>query len=173
MLAAKRQWIYSGLGVPRGMALVRPTAPRAALRELHTVVLCGGSRVPALAVPLGALASGDGVRLTTLYHPGTTAADWAREPGFPAYLRSLHPAAVLYLLSPDDPRYDAALTAAAQSAGAEVRWMPPPGATRTGRETVPAPSSILKSGAGFSVGTYAAWAGAAWKSLAGHPARRQ
>lgn len=172
MLAAKREWIYSGLAVPPGLALVRPVGPRAPVAEGSSVLLCGSSVTTALAVPLGALARGDGVDLHVLAEDGTDAADWSKRPGFPGYLRRLKPAAVLYVLSPEDRRAVKALTLAARSAGAEVRWLAPPGARLSGEGIVPAPIDIDDPAGQMSVGMYAAWAGAAWKSLAQSARRR-
>lgn len=171
MLAGKRQWIYSGLGVPRGVALVRRPSSRSPLTERSTVVLCGGTHASALAVPLGELVRGAGATLVVRVKPGSTPADWAAEPALPAELRALRPAAVLYALCPSDRRSRAALSAAARSTGAAVRWLAPPGDSGRGAETVVAPLYVV-SLSGLSVGTYAAWAGAAWRSLAGCPARR-
>lgn len=58
----KRQWVYGGLGMPRGAAVVR--GPAARRRQLGRVlVLIGGVTAQALGAPLARLATASGREL--------------------------------------------------------------------------------------------------------------
>jgi hypothetical protein len=165
MRAAKRQWIYAGLAVPAGVALVRRSALGQSAAPPGFVLLVGDERALAIAAPLEDLTSASPTQLAVRVRPGSSASDWAVDGSFTDDLRRMRPDVVLFALPVDDPRSVAALVARARRGGAAPWWLPPPGRTVLGAFALPAPLWVVSSSRPMSVGTYAAWAGAIWRSL--------
>lgn len=96
MLGAKRQWIWSSLATPSGVAVARRPADRPRARG---VLLIGGVLAEGLAAALGALSRDAKVPLTVDARPDTTPRDWG---GWLADgMRAGRPNIVLVALEPD------------------------------------------------------------------------
>lgn len=165
MQAAKRLWIYAGLAVPEGVALVRRGRPRPAALRPRLVLLVGDETARRLAAPLDDLAAGSATHIVVCARDGSSATEWAADGSFAAQLERIMPGAVLYALDGTDVRAVAALMARPRRLGAEGWWLPPPGRTVIGVRSVPPPLWALRAGRAASVGTYAAWAGSIWRAL--------
>ena len=153
MRREKRVWIYAGLGVPQGTALVRkgPVGPPAGgLR----ILLAGREEAQGLVAPLARLASDAGVSLRVDHRPGTTARDWADNPWLSQHLLTFRPTAVFFVADPSDVAAARKLAAIVARAGVPLLWLTPGPSTAKGALSVPA-RDLTASG-------YAAWAGQAW-----------
>jgi hypothetical protein len=163
MRAAKRQWIYTGLAVAPGVAIVRRSAPRPRRLPAGPLLLVGDETARALATPLGDLATK--TILVARYVPGSTAVDWARDALLDAELRQLRPRHVLYAMSGEDPLAVTALTSKARRAGATPTWLARFEQHAPLGNTVLPPLAAARPGQPLTAGTYAAWAGAIWRRL--------
>lgn len=152
MRSAKRLWIYAGLGVPEGVALVR--RPRRS-RATRRVLLVGDPYVVgALTPPLARLAQDAGAMLHIDGKEGSTRA-WATEGWLPAALAAFNPTTVLLALDPRDVLARRAIRARIRRSKAEEFWLVPPG--------VPAqPSGRFIASEGTDARSVAAWAARAW-----------
>ena len=158
MRRAKREWIYVGLAVPHGAALVRPS--RRTGDGLPTrVLLAGGPNAELLRTPLSGLAEGALVELDILVRTEPTASEWAAGGWLPAALVASHPEAVLLALDVDDLYAAAGLAALVTGFGASLVWLPESG------PDVPYLSVRAPSGGKLTASEYASWAGAAWSAL--------
>jgi hypothetical protein len=158
MRRAKQEWIYIGLAVPHGAALVR--ASSFAQNAMPTrVLLAGGPSAELLRMPLSQLASGAMVELDILVREETTASAWAMGGWLPQALVSSNPEAVMLALEVDDVYAAASLVALAAGYGAKVVWLPESG------EDPPYLSVRAPQGGKLTAAEYASWAGAAWSAL--------
>jgi hypothetical protein len=166
MRAAKRQWIYTGLAVPRGVAVVRRTPPRAQRGPHGSIVLVGDESAHALATPLNDLAGDAHTTFVARYAPQSTASNWASDAVLDSQLQNLRPAHVLYAMDGQDARAVIALVAKARLAGAKALWLSLPGRPAAPFvDTMRPPLWVVRPGLPMTVGTYAAWAGAIWRQL--------
>jgi len=165
MRAAKRQWIYAGLAVPQGVALVGHARTRPQKRSARRILLVGDDHARGIATPLADLSVGSGTTLVVRSRKSSQAADWLTDELFWTGLSSIRPDAVLFSLDAADGASAAALARRAGRSVAVVRWLPPPGRRVEGLPSVPAPLWLLRPEQRMSVGRYAAWAAAIWRSL--------
>lgn len=166
MRAAKRQWIYTGLAVPRGVALVRRTPARPEQARRGTIVLVGDETAHALATPLSDLAKDAGTPFVARYAPRSTALDWSTDAVLESQLQRLRPSHVLYAMDGQDARAVVLLATKAQRVGARPQWLATPGRpVAPFVDTMRPPFGVVQPGRPMTVGIYAAWAGAIWRHL--------
>lgn len=152
MRADKRLWIYSGLGVPEGVALVR-RPPRRKLER--RVLLVGGLRARQLAPLVARLAQGAGASLHVDSRPGASTRDWAATDWLPTHLAVYRPTHVLLVLDPRDVLARRVIRAKVRRAGGETFWLVPPGVPHEASPRfIAAPGDDARS--------LAAWAAKAW-----------
>jgi hypothetical protein len=156
MRRAKREWIYVGLGVPEGAALVRPSGPRP---RPARVLLAGGPSAELLRTPLAELAEGALVRLDTAIRRESTASAWLSGGWLAPALVRYAPECVLLSLSIDDGVAAATLGALVSGFGSALVWMPASG------PEAPSPSVRAPSAGKLNATATASWAGAAWSAI--------
>ena len=156
MRRAKREWIYVGLAVPEGAALVRRADPRP---RPARVLLAGGPSAELLRTPLYELAQGALVRLDTAIRREATASAWLGGGWLAPALVRFTPECVLLSVAVDDGYAAASLGALVSGFGAALVWMPSSGLD------VPSPSVRAPDGGRLTATAYASWAGAAWSAL--------
>lgn len=158
MRRAKRVWIYAGLGVPEGAALVRcrESLPRAV--DGRRVLLVGGDETVGLVPPMTRLVTDTGGSLRVEHRAGTETADWARGPWLPFHLEHYDPTVVFLVASPTDQLSAKRIRHLMKARGVPLFWMVRPGvALRSDPRVIPA-RDLTASG-------YAAWAGQAWSMV--------
>jgi hypothetical protein len=150
MRAAKRFWIYSGLGVPEGVALVRRTDRGSASKR---ILLIGGTEMQGLTLPLASLM----VNSNSALHIDLRDASlrqWASNDWLNSHLAVFRPTAVFVALDPRDSLARQAVRARIRRHGARDVWLVPPGIPwHAARRYVPAPELNAEG--------YALWAGRA------------
>jgi hypothetical protein len=151
MRAAKRLWIYSGLGVPDGVALVRRPERSAAERR---VLLIGAPTVQGVALPLSSLVAGHGGSVHVDIRDATLR-QWARSDWLKSHLTVHRPTSVVVGLDPRDSLARQLVSGRIRRAGARDVWLVPPRIQWvTTRRFLPAPQP--------SVEGYALWAARAF-----------
>jgi hypothetical protein len=151
MRAAKRFWIYSGLGVPEGVALVRRPERSSAERR---VLLVGMPEMQGIVPPLSSLVAGhDGAMHADLRR--ATLRQWAANDWLTSHLNVYRPTSVFVGLDPRDSLARQLVRGRIRRAGARDVWLVPPRIPWvTTRRYLPAPES--------SVEGYALWAARAF-----------
>lgn len=147
MRAEKRFWIYAGLGVPEGVALVRrPDRGSAADR----IMLVGSAELQPIVAPLSSLVQDRGSALHVDLREASLRR-WAEADWLDSHLSVFRPTAVMLGLDPRDSLARQAVRARVRRAGAKDLWLVPPGvAWRATRRYLPAPELNAKG--------YALWA---------------
>jgi hypothetical protein len=155
MRREKRVWIYAGLGVPRGTALVRkPDGGRGF--DGRRVLLVGRDEAYGLSAPLARLAADSGVSFRVDFRRGTSAMDWAENQWLDHHLRNFRPTSVFFVADLSDSVAAKKVAAKVRLAGAPLLWLTP---GFHGRRPWSVPARDL------TVSGYAAWAGQAWAML--------
>jgi hypothetical protein len=151
MRAAKRFWIYSGLGIPEGVALVGRPARSTAERR---VLLIGAPAVQGIVPPLSLLVAGHGgamhvdVRRATLRQ-------WAENDWLTSHISVFRPTSVFVGIDPRDSLARQLISGRIRRGGAQDVWLVPPQVPWVAtRRHLPAPES--------SVEGYALWAARAF-----------
>ena len=122
MRAAKRLWIYSGLGVPEGIALVRRPLRR---RTTKRILLVGNPKMRGIVPPLSSLVTDhNGVMSTDLRD--ATLRQWAENDWLDSHLRVFRPSSVLIGLDPRDRLARWVLSRRIRRYGARDIWLVPP-----------------------------------------------
>lgn len=136
MRVAKRFWIYSGLGVPEGVALVkRPNRGRADKR----IVLIGGSVIQGLALPMSSLVT-DSDSALHIDIRDASLRDWAEHDWLKSHLQVFRPTVVFVALDPRDSLARQCVRGRIRRAGAKDVWLVPPGISWCAtKRFVPAP----------------------------------
>lgn len=146
----KRIWLFGGLTVPDGVALVRPRPPEDS--RTPRVLLCGGDQVAPLATVLERLVTDCGGVFASELRADSTSDDWLRHGWLEKRCQDFAPTAVLLALEPAASVADQVLKKLADQAfkglgfahagapGARLMWLPSP------------------AGSGLSARTYASWA---------------
>ena len=152
MRAEKRFWIYSGLGVPEGVALVR--RPRRSLARDRVLLLGKQEVVQALTPLLARLAEDAAGDLIARHQEGSTRS-WVTEGWLSAALAECDPTLVFLAMDPTDVLARRAIRARLRRAKAEEFWLIPPGVSVQ-------PSSRFIASEGTDARSLAAWAARAW-----------
>lgn len=122
MRAAKRFWIYHGLGVPEGVALVRkPERARAKQR----VLLVGSAQIQGIVPPISSLVVGHEGQMHTDLRSATLR-DWARHDWLATHLAVFRPTSVLVGLDPRDVLARRVVRGRILRSGAMDVWLVPP-----------------------------------------------
>jgi len=152
MRSEKRLWIYSGLSVPEGVALVRPPVKR--IRSVRNVLLIGGWHAQGLFPPMSRLALDSGVALH-VDSRDSSARDWAKKDWLKSHLKSFRPKIVFLALDPSDDLARQAIKARVRSSGADLFWLVPYGIDyKRSFRYLHAPNDDVEG--------FAAWAADAW-----------
>lgn len=158
MKTEKRSWIYTGLGVPDGVALVAP--PRKNLPQAR-VLLVGNEDALGLVAPMEQLAADDKQLFHTELSIGSSLKEWTHQTESKKLglaLTVFRPTVVLVVLDPRDTLLRQLLSSRVRRAQANDLWLVPPGISwRPTKRFIPATDT--------SVHGYAAWAGRAWANL--------
>ena len=150
----KRLWIYGGLGVPEGVALVkRPLGARRRARVLFAGNESGRPLVPVLK----RLAADSGASLSVDLRANTSARQWLAEPWLAEQLARLRPTTVFFALDPRDVLARRSIHERVRRAGGADFWLAAPGILQ--RST---PRFI--SGRASDARSLAAWAASAWNA---------
>lgn len=157
MRGRKRAWIYAGLGVPEGRALVRPVAPHA--YDPARVLLAGTDEGRGLVAPLSRLAAENHTALKVDCRIGATSGDWAVNDWLDQHLAVFRPTTVLFV---GDRRFAGAITEKVNAGEGDARllWLAPSGSRAVERVEV----AVVVARSGTASG-YAAWAGQAWAAM--------
>lgn len=151
MQAAKRFWIYSGLGVPEGVALVRRPQRSAAERR---VLLVGGPEMQGIVPPLSSLVAGHDGAMHVDFRAATLR-QWAQGDWLASHLSVFRPTSVFVGLDPRDSLARQVVRGRIRRAGARDVWLVPPRIPWVAtRRYLPAPES--------SVEGFALWAAQAF-----------
>jgi hypothetical protein len=149
----KRLWIYGGLGIPEGVALVkRPVAPRP-MRVLFVGNESGRPLVPILRQ----LAEDSRAPFTVDLRRRSSVRQWLAEPWLFEHLAHLRPTTVFFALDPRDVLGRRAIHERVRRAGGADFWLAAPGIlSRSTPRFIAAPASDARS--------LAAWAARAWNA---------
>lgn len=151
MQAAKRFWIYSGLGVPEGVALVRRPERLSAERR---VLLVAAPQVQGIVPPLSSLVAGHGGAMHADVRPATLR-QWAENDWLTSHLSVFRPTSVFVGLDPRDPLARQVVSGRIRRAGARDIWLVPPRVPWVAtRRYLPAPEPNVEG--------YARWAAQAF-----------
>jgi len=151
MRAAKRFWIYSGLGVPDGVALVR-RPERGSARQ--RVLFIGSPETQGIVPPLSSLVADHGGAMHADVRP-TTLRQWAENDWLSSHLQVFRPTSVLIGLDPRDSLARQVVRGRIRQAGARDVWLVPPRIPWVAtRRYLPAPELSVKG--------YALWAARAF-----------
>jgi hypothetical protein len=153
MRGEKRRWIYTGLGLPAGIALVRHARERS--ERPSRLLLMGGEVARALAPPLGRLARDARVELVLELRPGVRPQEWLERGWMVTAIELFQPELTLVGLEPHAP-----LEAELSKLATPVMWLSP---ERHLPQMHPAgaPGTMRPD----TASGYAAWAAAVWRSI--------
>jgi len=153
MRTEKRLWIYSGLSVPEGVALVRPAVKR--LKSVREVLLVGDWHAQGLFPPMARLAADSRVDFHMDARVGSSLRDWAKKDWLKVHLKSFEPKIVFIAIDPSDELARQAVKSRVKRSRAEVFWLVPFGiGCKRSNRYLSAPSD--------DIGGFAAWAARAW-----------
>lgn len=164
MRGEKRRWLYSGITVPRGIALVRRPVRRVATAATR-VLLIGGPVAQHIAPALGRIAREARVDFLLDARPAATTLDWHSRGWLANHLATFSPAVVLIGLDPTLPGMRR-VEASVRGIGATPLWLPSGPAAL--RNSLPATTLHLPVGKDRMTPTaagYAAWAEAVWRAI--------
>jgi hypothetical protein len=153
-----RRWVYEGLDIPEGMALVRRESPKKRPPPPQLLVV-GDEVAQAVGPPLTRLARDAGVAILVQGRPGLPAESWLEQGWIVSAVgRCLPDLLLLAFMSGQDPD---TMDKLAVAAGCPALWLSPDPAEATKVVTpvhLPAaPDTMAPTALG-----YAAWAGRAW-----------
>lgn len=151
MQAAKRFWIYSGLGVPDGVALVRRPERGTAKRR---VLLVGGPEMQDIMPALSSLIAGHDGAIHADFRQATLR-QWAENDWLTSHLSVFRPTSVFIGLDPRDSLARQVVRGRVHRSGARDVWLVPPKVPWVAtRRYLPAPEPSVKG--------YALWAARAF-----------
>lgn len=161
MRREKRVWIYAGLGVPPGAALVRTHESLPGLADGRRVLVVGCEAAHGLVPPMARLAADSGFSLK-VDHRRSTTRDWAQRPWLDHHLASYQPTVVFVVADPADEMSAHLIRRKVSFHRKPIFWMTPPGAAKSPDPTA---SQVVIPARDLTASGYAAWAGRAWSMV--------
>jgi hypothetical protein len=154
---SKREWVYRGLAVPPGSALVRSSTAHGE-KAPRSVVFAGGAWAEPLRVPLSDMADGSKSLLSVFLREESSVEEWITR-GWLAEAAASLPGvdAVLLGLTVDPKTLRLVLPFPLRS---RIVWLLSPGAMASEAVTVDPPRGGM-----LTASEYASWAGSAWQAL--------
>lgn len=158
-----RRWVYGGLDVPEGKALVRgPGEPAEEPRLPQQLLVMGDEVARAVGAPLMRLARDAEVGLLVVSQAGHPAEAWLEHGWIVSAVGRCLPDLVIFaFLAGQDP---ATIERLAMATGAPALWLSPEPAHATERVTPVHLATTPDTMAPTAFG-YAAWAGKAWETM--------
>lgn len=157
-----RRWVYGGLDVPDGKALVRPAGQPAGPSLPRQMLVVGDEVARAVGAPLMRLARDAEVGLLVVSHAGQPAESWLEHGWIVSAVGRCLPDLVLFaFLAGQDP---ATIERLATATGAPALWLSPDPAHATDLVTPVHLPTTPDTMAPTAFG-YAAWAGKAWETM--------
>jgi hypothetical protein len=158
MRRKKRVWIYAGLGVPKGAALVRRVAALPVRADSRRALLMGQLEVQGLVAPMARLAADSGATLRVDTRAGT-AAEWSQSKRLEHHLSIFDPTVVFLVADPRDEVSVFRIRRKMQEhPAAALFWLIPP-------QVRAAPHPRFIPARNLTAAGYAAWAGQAWRMV--------
>lgn len=157
-----RRWVYGGLDVPDGKALVRTTGVPEDRAMPGQLLVVGDEVARAVGAPLMRLARDAQVALLVVAHVGAPAEAWLEHGWIVSAVGRCLPDLVLFaFMAGQDP---ATIDRLATATGAPALWLSPDPAHATDWVTPVHLPTTPDTMAPTAFG-YAAWAGKAWKTM--------